>query len=111
MPPPADTSSQPPLFVRLKPRASAVVRFVIDGQPAEAHTGDTLLTALLLNGTRLRTFEFGGGDRVGFCLMGACQECWVRLADGRRLRACSTPVEAGVSVVTREVSREDGRHG
>ena len=42
------------------------------------------------------------GTRAGFCLMAACQDCWVRLADGRRLRACSTPVEPGMAVIIEE---------
>ncbi len=88
------------LLQRVKPRIGATIRFSIDGRAAEAKAGDTLLTAILLNGARLRKFEFGDGDRAGFCLMGACQDCWVRLADGGRLRACSTLVAEGMDVVT-----------
>ena len=114
MPPPPNTPSptpQPALFLRLKPRTSPIIRFTIDGTPAEAHAGDTLLTAILLNATRLRPFEFGDGGRAGFCLMGACQDCWVRLADGRRLRACSTSVASGMAVLTRTPEREANSHG
>jgi NADH dehydrogenase/NADH:ubiquinone oxidoreductase subunit G len=32
--------------------------------------------------------------------MGACQDCWVRLEDGRRLRACTTLVTDGLAVET-----------
>jgi predicted molibdopterin-dependent oxidoreductase YjgC len=32
--------------------------------------------------------------------MGACQDCWVELTDGRRLRACTTLVEDGMAVVS-----------
>ena len=32
--------------------------------------------------------------------MGACQDCWVTLADGRRLRACTTAVLPGMAVET-----------
>ena len=42
------------------------------------------------------------GHRAGFCLMAACQDCWVRLADGRRVRACSTVVEPGMAVMIEE---------
>ena len=75
--------------------------FQIDGQPATALAGDTLLVALLSQGRRVRDSEFGDGARAGFCLMGACQDCWVWAASGERLRACSTTVEAGMSVLTR----------
>ena len=82
----------PPRFVRLDEtgRAPAPVRFTIDGRPATALEGDTLLVAMLSNGAALRRSEFGDGNRSGFCLMGACQDCWVWTADGGRLRACST---------------------
>jgi len=73
--------------------------FTIDGTPAEAREGDLLLTAILLHRASVRRFEFGDAARAGFCLMAACQDCWVALADGRRLRACSTPVEPGMAVV------------
>ena len=87
------------LFRRLVPRDGAPVPFTIDGEPAEAREGDLLLTAILLHRAALRRFEFGGSHRAGFCLMAACQDCWVGLADGRRLRACTTPVEPGMAVV------------
>lgn len=88
------------LFVRLKPRAGPPVSFTIDGVPAEAEAGDLVLSAILLHRPALRRFEFGPEDRAGFCLMGACQDCWVRLADGRRLRACTAPVEPGMAILT-----------
>ncbi len=78
------------------------VRLTIDGAPATALDGDTLLTAILVNAAQLRTSEFGDGARAGFCLMGACQDCWVWTAAGERLRACSTPAEDGMSIVTQE---------
>nr|WP_156312118.1 (2Fe-2S)-binding protein [Methylobacterium platani] len=67
---------------------------------AEARAGDLLIAAILLHRHSLRRFEFGSGERAGYCLMGACQDCWVTLADGRRLRACTTPVEPGMAVIT-----------
>ncbi|MEN3381400.1 MAG: hypothetical protein V7608_1444 [Hyphomicrobiales bacterium] len=87
------------LFHRLVPRDGASIPFTIDGAPAEAREGDLLLTAILLHRAALRRFEFGDGNRAGFCLMAACQDCWVSLADGRRLRACTTRIEPGMAVV------------
>jgi predicted molibdopterin-dependent oxidoreductase YjgC len=87
------------LFHRLVPRAGAAIPFTIDGEPVEARAGDLLLTAILLHRPALRRFEFGDTDRAGFCLMAACQDCWVSLADGRRVRACTTQVEPGMAVV------------
>jgi predicted molibdopterin-dependent oxidoreductase YjgC len=65
-----------------------------------ALSGDTLLVALLRNGTHLRHSEFGSEVRAGFCLMGACQDCWVREESGKRVRACSTYAAEGMSLVT-----------
>jgi hypothetical protein len=74
---------------------------LIDGEPATALVGDTLLVALLSHGRRVRDSEFGDGPRAGFCLMGACQDCWVWTPQGQRLRACSTLAEPGMAVLTR----------
>lgn len=79
-----------------KPRAS--VSFELDGAACTALEGDTLLTAILTQGDRLGVAESSGSPRAGLCMMGACQDCWVQLADGQRLRACTTFVEAGMRV-------------
>jgi predicted molibdopterin-dependent oxidoreductase YjgC len=100
-----DEPAETGLFRRLHPRSGAPVSFTIDGRPAAAQDGDLLLTAILLNRTSLRRFEFTNSDsdsdseRAGFCLMAACQDCWVALADGQRLRACTTLVAPGMAVV------------
>ena len=100
---PVDASPGPAgRFVRLAEADRTPVPFTIDGRPASALEGDTLLVALLANGSRLRRSEFGDGDRAGFCLMGACQDCWVWTAEGGRLRACSTPVAAGMAISIEE---------
>jgi predicted molibdopterin-dependent oxidoreductase YjgC len=89
------------LFRRIGERTRSPVRLEVDGTAIDAMAGDTLLVALLTNGIRLRDSEFGDTARAGFCLMGACQDCWVWTADGGRLRACTTPVTEGVRIVTR----------
>ena len=96
MPTPAVTR-----FVRLAETQRPSLWLLIDGTPATALEGDTLLVALLNHGRRIRDSEFGDGVRAGFCLMGACQDCWVWDDTGRRIRACSTPVMNGMSIVTR----------
>jgi len=89
-----------PEFIRLAEADRAQVRFMLDGREVTGLAGDTLLTAVLTNGSTLRRAEFGGGQRAGFCLMGACQDCWVWSGDGTRIRACSTPVAEGMAVLT-----------
>ncbi|WP_028602062.1 (2Fe-2S)-binding protein [Ottowia thiooxydans] len=88
-------------LVRVAETGRMPVGITIDGQPVQALVDDTVLTAILTQQARLRDNEFGGGPRAGFCLMGACQECWVWRPDGSRLRACSALVSEGLVVLTR----------
>ena len=96
----ASPAGVPGQLRRLKERDRPAVAFVLDGRPAEALAGDTVLTAVLTQTDRLRTHEFSLLPRAGFCLMGACQDCWVRVADGRSLRACQTLIEPGMQICT-----------
>lgn len=79
--------------------ADDTLTFHLNGEPCTARRGDTVLTAILLQGDRLRLSPFSGAARAGFCLMGACQDCWVLCADGTRVRACSTLVKAGMALL------------
>ncbi|AHG38880.1 NAD(FAD)-dependent dehydrogenase [Pseudomonas syringae CC1557] len=87
-------------FVRLGERDRPVVSLMVDGAPIEALQGDTLMVALLTRKATLRQSEFDSGRRAGFCLMGACQDCWVWTRSGERLRACSNEVRDGLDIVT-----------
>ncbi len=89
-----------PQFLRLKEKARRWVEFHVDGRPRQTLLGDTIMTALLTQGTNLRDGDFGDHRRAGFCLMGACQDCWVWLEDGGRLRACTSFVEPGMRIRT-----------
>ncbi|MBN6712745.1 (2Fe-2S)-binding protein [Pseudomonas capsici] len=91
------------LLKRLVELDRPVLSFTLDGQPASGLQGDTLLTAVLTASEHLRGSDFSAQPRAGFCMMGACQECWVRLEGGQRVRACSTLLQAG-----QMVSREPG---
>ena len=91
-----------PRFVRLAETARRSVPILIDGQAVQALEGDTLMVAMLNKVRDLRESEFGDGKRAGFCLMGACQDCWVWTADGDRLRACTTVVKEGMHIVTKQ---------
>ena len=97
-----------PQFVRVAETARASVSFVLDGVEVKALAGDTVLTAILTQQRRVRQSEFSGEPRAGFCLIGACQDCWVRCEDGTRLRACSTPLREGMRVLTRSGLHNEG---
>ena len=76
------------------------IAFMLDGRGCSGFEGDTVLTAVLTQGQRLRESDFSDAPRAGFCLTGACQDCWVQLESGERLRACTTMVVPGMRVVT-----------
>jgi aerobic-type carbon monoxide dehydrogenase small subunit (CoxS/CutS family) len=76
------------------------VPFTLDGAPASALAGDTVLTAVLTQCAQLRRNEFSNLPRAGFCMMGACQDCWISTDEGERLRACSTFIAPGMALVT-----------
>ena len=106
--PNAASAVQPPIaadaapqFVRLTETHRKQVTLTLDGVAITALTGDTVLSAVLLHARRVRDTEFSGEPRAGFCLMGACQDCWVQLEEGTRIRACSTFVKDGMRVLTR----------
>jgi predicted molibdopterin-dependent oxidoreductase YjgC len=92
--------SAPAILHRVDGVTREAIVFELDGHACTALEGDTVLTAILTQSARLREAEFSGAARAGFCLMGACQDCWVQLVDGERLRACTTFVEPGMRVRT-----------
>ncbi|RQR37677.1 (2Fe-2S)-binding protein [Burkholderia sp. Bp9143] len=87
-------------FVRVAERERTAIAFTLDGRPAQALAGDTVLTAILVAQRRVRVSDFSGTPRAGFCLIGACQDCWVRTEAGTRVRACSTPIAEGMRILT-----------
>jgi predicted molibdopterin-dependent oxidoreductase YjgC len=89
-----------PLLHRVAETGRAAVSFTLDGEPASALAGDTVLTAVLTQTAQLRRNEFSGAPRAGFCMMGACQDCWIATEQGERLRACSTFIAPGMALVT-----------
>ncbi|HVJ44150.1 MAG TPA: (2Fe-2S)-binding protein [Dongiaceae bacterium] len=87
-------------FQRLHDQQRAEVEIIVDGDRLRILEGDTLLTAILLHRRHLRLDEIGNEQRGGFCLMGACQDCWVSDGWGRPLRACTTYVSPHLVIDT-----------
>jgi predicted molibdopterin-dependent oxidoreductase YjgC len=83
-------------FLRLAEEGRAAVTLHFDGKIITAKQGDTVLTAILMSGRSLRPSDSGPEQRAGFCLMGACQDCWIWQENGPRLRACTTEIMDGM---------------
>ena len=71
-------------------------------------SGETVAAALLAHGRRqLRRSPGEGAPRGAFCLMGACQECAVRIG-GRLDLACLVEVRDGLAVECRGAADPSG---
>lgn len=88
------------LLRRIAETGRETVEFTLDGRTCQALAGDTVLTAVLSQQDRLRIEEFNAAPRAGFCLMGACQDCWMLTEEGTRLRACSTFIAPGMRLLS-----------
>ena len=88
------------LLKRLAETGRTPVTFVLDGKVVTALDGDTVLTAVLTQGVQLRRSEFSSQPRAGFCMMGACQDCWISTEAGESLRACGTFIKDGMRLNT-----------
>jgi len=94
------TASKGQLIAAVEPRGKPV-SFTFDGVELQGFEGQSVLAAILQSGHVLRYSEFDGMPRAGFCLMAACQDCWVWTAEGKRLRSCSSPLHHGMNLLSR----------
>ena len=74
------------------------VRFTLDGRPAEAEGGTSLLAALWNAGRRAVRTSVSGEARGPLCGMGACFECRVTIDGEPHRRACLETVREGMRV-------------
>lgn len=78
---------------------TALVVIDVDGESLRVPAGASLAAVLLDNGRDVLGKRGDGSTRGLFCGMGVCFECRVTV-DGRSpVRACMTPVRAGMRVV------------
>ena len=87
------------LWVRLSEKQREPLTFFLNGEACQALVGDTIMTALLTQSLGLRRADPSGAIRAGFCVMGACQDCWVVTEEGSRLRSCLKLIEPGMRLV------------
>jgi predicted molibdopterin-dependent oxidoreductase YjgC len=76
------------------------VTIMVDGVPLQAYLGETIAGVLLANGRRAWRHTEGGEPRGLFCGMGICFDCLVTVDGVPNVRACITPVVAGMAVET-----------
>jgi aerobic-type carbon monoxide dehydrogenase small subunit (CoxS/CutS family) len=76
-----------------------MIELVVDGAPLRAPAGQSLAAALIASGRVALRNSPSGAPRGLYCGIGVCQECRV-VVDGEVMRACVTPVVAGMRVST-----------
>lgn len=76
-----------------------MIELTVDGAPLHAPAGQSIAAALIAAGRDAVRVSPGGVPRGVYCGIGICQECRV-VADGEVVRACVTPVVAGMRVTT-----------
>jgi len=78
---------------------SETIRFEVCGKPVEARAGDTVASALYRSGQRIFTRSFKYHRPRGLlCLSGKCPNCLMNVDGVPNVRACITPVRAGMRV-------------
>ena len=84
-----------------RPTGSPMVTVTVDGDPVQAYPGETVATVLLAAGRRtFRHTDQLHAPRGLFCGMGVCFDCLVTIDGQANVRACMTPVQAGMVVET-----------
>jgi predicted molibdopterin-dependent oxidoreductase YjgC len=76
------------------------ISITVDGVALLAHEGETIAGALLASGRRAWRHTRRGEPRGLFCGIGLCFDCLVRVNGTSDVRACLTPVAAGMVVET-----------
>ena len=76
------------------------VEIEVDGERVAAFPGESLAAALLAGGVRTFRRTRNGSPRGPFCNMGVCFDCAVEVDGEGPVRACVTPVRAGMAVRT-----------
>ena len=76
------------------------VTITVDGEPLSAYMGETIAGALLAAGRKAWRRTSHGQPRGIFCGIGLCFDCLVTVNGTPNVRACLTPVAAGMVIDT-----------
>lgn len=85
------------------------VTITVEGREVEAVAGEPVLAAIWADGPRpLHRTARAGAPRAFYCGIGVCFDCLVTIDGEPNVRACMTPVAAGMTV---EAQRDAGWQG
>jgi len=79
------------------------VKIIVNGKEVIAYEGETVLSALIANGFKaFRSSAVENEFRGGFCGMGVCYDCLVKINGVPQLRSCMYYVKEGMEIETDE---------
>ncbi len=76
------------------------VGVLVDGRIVTAYLGETIAAVLLAEGIRAFRRDASGSPHGLSCGMGICYECLVTVDGEAGVRACVTPITAGMKIET-----------
>jgi D-hydroxyproline dehydrogenase subunit gamma len=79
-------------------RRGAQVTITVDGEPLQAHLGESVAAALMADGDAALRKTRKGAARGLYCGMGVCFDCLVMVDGVPNTRACMTWVRDGMDI-------------
>jgi D-hydroxyproline dehydrogenase subunit gamma len=81
------------------------VEIIVDGDPVQAYSGETVATALMAAGRWTHQIH-EGRPLAAFCNIGVCYSCLMTINGVSGVQACRTHVSDGLTVKTRHLTKE-----
>ena len=80
------------------------VEIIVDGDPVQAYSGETVTSALMAAG-RWTNQIHNGRPLAAFCNIGVCYSCLMTINGVSGVRACQTHVADGLTIKTRRLTK------
>jgi predicted molibdopterin-dependent oxidoreductase YjgC len=81
------------------------VEIIVDGDPVQAYSGETVSAALMAAG-RWTNQIHNGRPLAAFCNIGVCYSCLMTINGVSGVRACQTQVADGLTIKTRRLTKD-----
>ncbi|MEN8754174.1 MAG: (2Fe-2S)-binding protein [Desulfobacterales bacterium] len=83
----------------------ASVDIIVDGDPIQAYSGETVAAALMAAGRWTHQIH-NGRPLAAFCNIGVCYSCLMTINGVSGVRACQTHVADGLIIETRRLAKD-----
>ena len=83
----------------------ASLEIIVDGDPIQAYSGETVAAALMAAGRWTHQIH-NGRPLAAFCNIGVCYSCLMTINGVSGVRACQTHVADGLIIETRRLAKD-----